>query len=158
MKKTLLLSFVLLSAGAGLAQAQIKCWTDANGKRACGDAPPPGAKVSTLRVQNAPEAPPPAAAAAKGAAKGPLTAAEKEQDFRKRRQESEKAQEKAEKERQAKAERAESCERAKDAVRSFESGQRIARTTPSGERYFLDEAQVAQELQKARETAQKTCN
>jgi len=39
---------------AGVAQAQIKCWTTADGKRACGDAPPAGAKVTTVKVAPAP--------------------------------------------------------------------------------------------------------
>jgi len=50
---------------AGAAQAQIKCWTGADGKRACGVTPPPGARLETPRGAPAPKvsAPAPAPAA-----------------------------------------------------------------------------------------------
>ena len=67
MTKTLVLLMGL--ALAGVAQAQIKCWTTADGKRACGDAPPPGAKVTT--VKTAPASPAAAAATKPGAKDAP---------------------------------------------------------------------------------------
>ncbi len=156
MKKVLL--FAVLAAAAGLAQAQIKCWTDANGKRACGDTPPPGARISTVRVDSGGTPPPPPPAATKDAKKGPLTPAEQDQEFRKRRQEAEKAQAKADAERQDKAARNEGCERTKEYLRTLESGQRIARTNPAGERYYLDEAATQREIEKARESMAKACS
>src|SRR5712691_6425892 len=141
-----ILFFLLATFAAGAAQAQIKCWTDANGKRGCGDSPPPGAKVTTVRGTTSAE-PAPAAAASKDgkdAKKGPMTAAEKEKDYRERKQEAQKAAAKADAEKQDKAARNEGCERTKEYLRTLESGQRIARTNPSGERYYLDENQVAQ--------------
>jgi hypothetical protein len=156
-----ILFFLLATCAAGAAQAQIKCWTDANGKRGCGDSPPPGAKVTTVRgTTSSDPAPAPAAAASKDgkdAKKGPMTAAEKEKDYRERQQEAQKAAAKAEAEKQDKAARNEGCERTKEYLRTLESGQRIARTNPSGERYYLDDAQVAQEVAKAREAMQKAC-
>lgn len=50
---------------AGAAQAQIKCWTGANGKRVCGDVPPPGVRLETPRGAPAPQEPPRAAPDAK---------------------------------------------------------------------------------------------
>ena|SRR5258706_10615216 len=156
-----ILFFLLATLAAGAAQAQIKCWTDANGKRGCGDTPPPGAKVTTVRGTAASDpAPAPAAAAAKDAKdakKGPLTPAEKEKDYRERQKEAQKAAAKAEAEQQDRAARNEGCERTKEYLRTLESGQRIGRTNPSGERYYLDETQVAQEVAKARESMQKAC-
>jgi hypothetical protein len=155
-----LLFFLLAIFAAGAAQAQIKCWTDVNGKRGCGDTPPPGAKVTTVRGTTPQAAPAPAAAAskdAKDAKKGPMTPAEKEKDYRERQQEAQKAAAKADAEKQDKAARNEGCERTKEYLRTLESGQRIARTNPSGERYYLDEKQVAQEVAKAREAMQKAC-
>jgi Domain of unknown function (DUF4124) len=63
MNKALVLLIGLAFAGA--AQAQIKCWTGADGKRACGDTPPPGARLETPRGAPAPKvaAPAPAPAA-----------------------------------------------------------------------------------------------
>jgi hypothetical protein len=145
----------LASAGA---QAQIKCWNE-GGKRVCGDAPPAGAKVTTLNTPAAPSAP--AAAASKdgkAASKGPLTAAEREQESRKRQADAQKSADKAAAEQQEAAAKRENCERSRAAIRDYESGQRIARTDSKGERYFLDENQVAQELAKMRQVAQQACS
>ena len=59
------LALLIGLALAGAAQAQIKCWTGANGKRACGDVPPPGARLETPKGAPAPKvsAPAPAPAA-----------------------------------------------------------------------------------------------
>lgn len=55
------------------------------------------------------------------------------------------------------AQQSEGCERTKEYLRTLESGQRIARTNASGERYFLNEDQVAQEIVKARASVQQNC-
>jgi len=150
MRRILLLLALLGAAGA--AQAQIRCWNDADGKRACGDAPPPGAKVTTLRGSTTPDA------AAKDAKKGPLTPAEQDQQFRKRQLDAQKAADKSAAEQKVAAEKQASCAQARDALRMFESGQRVTRTDANGERYFLDENQIAAETARAREVADKTCN
>ena len=51
----------------------------------------------------------------------------------------------------------ENCARAQDHVRTIESGQRLSRTDSKGERQYLDDSQVAQELAKARQAAQEWC-
>jgi hypothetical protein len=156
MRKTLL--FVILAAAAGLAQAQIKCWNE-GGKRVCGDAPPAGAKVTTLKAPAGP-APAPAGkdAASKDARKGPMTPAEREQDYRKRQLEAKKAADKSADEQKLAEAKKDNCERAREALRNLESGQRIMRTDAKGERYYLDEAQIASEAAKARQIAQDACN
>ncbi len=172
MRKTLLiLAAAIATAAAGAAQAQIKCWTE-NGKRVCGDSPPAGAKVTTIRgTTPAPAGAAPAAPAAKDAAgkdektdktdkaakKGPLTPAEQEQEYRKRQAESQKAAEKLAAGQRESAAKLAACEQAKAALRSFETGQRIQRTDDKGERYFLDDAQIAQERSQARQTVQRSC-
>jgi hypothetical protein len=156
--------FLALLFAAGAACAQMYRWVDKDGKVRYGDTPPPGAKTSSIKSpQSGDAAPAPAAKDAKdakdakGAKKGPLTAAEKEQDFRKRQADASKAAEKAEVERRAKAERNEGCERTKEYLGTLESGQRIARTNAGGERYYMDESQVAQEVAKARQSMQQAC-
>lgn len=153
LRKTLTL--LLLCAAPLAAQAQIKCWTGADGKRSCGDTPPAGAKVTTVKV---PSSPPPAPAASKDAKKGPLTPAEQAAEFRKRQAEAQKAAAKADQERQEAALKRENCERAKETVGGIQSGQRISRFNEKGERFFLDESQMQQELAKARQTVQQWCN
>jgi hypothetical protein len=156
-----LLALLFAASVAGAAQAQIKCWTNAAGKRECGDTPPPGAKVSTVRG-TAPAGPAPAPAekdaAAKDAKKGPLTPAEQEQEFRKRQLEAQKTREKEEQERKDAEVKRQNCEQARAALRTLESGQRIARADERGERYFLDETQIAAEIARARRAVQQSCN
>jgi len=137
---------IMLSALAGAAQAQIKCWNE-GAKRVCGDAPPPGAKVTTVRVPSGPTASIPAA----------KTPAEKEQDYRKRQAESKKGAETLAVELKAAEAKRENCERAREALRTYESGGRIARTDAKGERYFLDDNQIAQETAKARQNVKESC-
>lgn len=158
MKKTLVLLIGL--AFAGVAQAQIKCWTDADGKRACGDVPPPGAKVTTVKVPTTPAEVAPAAkgAAAKDAKKGPLTPAEREMEYRKSQAEAQKAAAKADQEKKDAAAKQDNCERAREMLRALESGQRLQRTDAKGERYYVDDAQREQETVRARLIVQQNCS
>lgn len=151
------LTLLLLCAAPLAAQAQIKCWTGADGKRSCGDAPPAGAKVTTVKVPSSP--PPPAAAKdSKGAKKGPMTPAEQEQAYRKRQADAEKAAAKAAEERQEAALKRENCERARESVSAIQGGQRLSRFNDKGERIFLDEGQMQQELAKSQQGVQQWCN
>jgi hypothetical protein len=152
MKKLLALSFFFAAA----ASAQQYKWVDQDGKVRYGDVPPPGVKAQRLKPPSgpAPAASAPAAAAAKQGEKA-LTP---EEAFRKRQEEAQKGQQKqaaADAELQAKRE---NCARAQEWLRSLETGQRIARTDAKGERYFLEDAQVAQETAKARQAVQQSCS
>ena len=153
--------FLALLLASGTAFAQMYRWVDKDGKVRYGDTPPPGAKTSSVRGAPAggaaPAAPAAASKDAKDAKKGPLTPAEQEQEYRKRQAESRKAAEKADAEKQAKSELSESCMRSREYLSTLNSGQRIARTNPSGERYYMDEHQVAQEVAKAEQAVQKSC-
>jgi hypothetical protein len=152
MERILVMAIALALSGAALAQ-QYK-WIDKDGRTRYGDVPPPGVKATPLRPPPRPSAPPPAAAASKG----PMTATEKEAEFRKRQEEAAKAREKQEQTAEANAAKRENCERAQEYVRTIESGQRISRTDSKGERYFLDDAQRAQELDKARTAVRQSCD
>jgi hypothetical protein len=155
------LLFVAGCALAGAAAAQHK-WVDSNGRVQYGDTPPAGVKSTPVRPPPAPLSQPEASATKEGAKtdeakKGPLTNTEKDADFRKRQQDTQQEREKQAKAQQAADDKRENCARAQEAVRGLDSG-RIARTNASGERYFLDDAQLAQETVKARQTAQQWCN
>lgn len=146
---------------AGAAAAQYK-WTDKDGRVQYGDAPPAGVNAAPMRRPPAPaysqtEAADKKDSAKDDAKKGPLTAAEQDAEFRKRQQAAD-----AERQKQAKAEREaadkrENCARAQENVRVVESG-RVARTDAKGERYYLDDAQLAQEAMKARQMVRDWCN
>lgn len=144
----------LLLLAAGTADAQLYKWVDKDGKVRYGDTPPPGAAISSIK------APPAGAAApapdAKGA-KAPLTEAEREQAFRKRQADAAKAADKADADLRAKQEQSENCARMQENLRSLESGQRIMRFNAAGERYYLDDAQTAQEAANVRKSMQQVC-
>jgi len=151
MQKTLL--FILAMTLAAAASAQAYKWVDRDGKVRYGDVPPPGVKATPLKPPPGPSSPP-AAAAKKDAAK----ALSPEAAYRKRQEDAQKEREKqgqAEAEAQAKREQ---CARAQESLRTLESGQRIARTDAKGERYYLEDAQIAQETAKARQAVQQWCN
>lgn len=148
MKKPWIFLVALLLAGA--AHAQYK-WVDKDGKTRYGDTPPPGVKATRLGAPASGPGPAAApAAAGKDAKKGPMTPAEKEQDYRNRQEEAKKEREKADKERKHEQDKSEDCARNKEYVMTLESGQRIMRTRPDGERYYLEDAQREQELAEAK--------
>jgi uncharacterized protein DUF4124 len=154
MRRTVLLIFGLLFAAGAMAQ-QYK-WVDQNGRVQYGDTPPPGVKGAPMRPPSGP-ASPPADPQAQAAKKGPMTAAEKEADFRKRQLEAEKDRQKQAQASQAAEDKRENCSRAQETQRSLETG-RVARTDAKGERYFLDERQIASETANARQRVQQWCN
>lgn len=156
MKRILLLAIAMAFAAAALAQSYR--WVDKDGKVRYGDTPPPGVKATALKPPSRAPAVPPAKGDDKAAPKGPLSPAEQEQEFRKRRLEAEKAGEKAAQEERETQLKKDNCTRAQNQLRIYESGQRVARTDQQGERYYLEEQQIAQEAAKAREQVGKWCN
>jgi len=149
MNRTIIFGLGVLFASAAAAQ-QFK-WVDQNGKVQYGDVPPPGVNAQRLRPP-----PPGSAPAAKKDDKGGK-ALSPEAAFRKRQEDAQKDREKEEKSEQALAARRENCARAQEQLRQVESGQRIARTDAKGDRYFLDESQMAQEAARVRQIVQQDC-
>ena len=138
------------------AFAQQYRWVDENGRVQYGDTPPPGVKATPLR---APATPPAAAAPAAGTKSGKaLTPSEQEAEYRKRQLEARKAADKAAAVDRDSTQNKENCARAQEYLRGLESGQRQARVDSAGERYFLDDAQVAQETAKTRQAVQQLCS
>lgn len=154
---------VALALCAAAADAQQYKWKDSRGRTVYGDLPPAGVKATPLKAV----APPPAASAApattqagsKAAAKStkPLTPAEQEMEYRRRVKEAQEAAAKQAKEQQDERDRRENCELAREQERTLASGQRIARVDQKGERYYIDDAQRAQELAQARRSISEWC-
>jgi len=148
------------------ASAQMYKWVDSNGKVQYSDKPPPSnVKAEKLREPApAPSAPAASESESKGDAKkdaakaGPKTAAEQEQAFRKRQLDAAKSQEDQAKKQAEAREKQESCKRAKAAVTNLELGGRQMRMDEKGERVFLDDQQIAQELARIRQIAATACN
>ena len=152
----------LAAAAAGTAHAQAYRWVDKSGHVGYGDTPPPGVKATPLRAVAPPAPSAPAASAQdtardKEAKRGPLTPAEQELDFRRRMKEAQEAAAKADKARREAEEKKTNCETARQSLQTLESGQRIVRVDSKGERYFLNDAQRAQDTARARETVNQWC-
>ena len=153
MVATAVAGFALATAAA----AQSK-WVDKDGRVTYGDAPPQGANARSMHRAPSPystqsEEP----AEKKDEAKKPLTAAEQDAESRKRLKEAEKEREKQAKSEQAASDKRENCSRAQENVRVLESG-RVVRYDSKGERYLLDDSQLAQETVKARQEVRQWCN
>ena len=150
---------LMLAAAAG-ASAQLYRWVDKDGRVRYSDMPPSGVKATTLQPPPGAGAPPsPAAgdAAVKDAKKGPLAPAEQDAEFRKRQLDAQKAREKEDQARRDAQAKQDNCARAQETLAGLESGQRIARTNASGERYYLDDDQRAAESAKARQSVNSWC-
>jgi hypothetical protein len=157
MRSTRIAMILLLTALCAGAQAQW-VWRDAAGQIHASDLPPPRGTPDknivqrpTAQARIAP--PPPAASAAASAAAGMDAALEAR---RKKAADEQLAQRKAQDEKNA-AVRAENCQRAREQLRGLESGQRMSRTLPNGEREILDDAQRAAESQRVRSVVASEC-
>jgi hypothetical protein len=159
----LLLTMII---GTGLVAlpvaAQTYKWTDADGKVHYSDQPPPAnAKEQGTIKPPKPSPPTPAAASApteKGApaAKTP-TYAEQEAAFKKRQVEAAE-REAAEKKKAAEAaEKKKNCELARAQLKNLQLGGKISRVNAQGEREYLNDAQMAQEIERAKQSVDTWC-
>jgi hypothetical protein len=161
-------TFFLLAVGlmiSAAASAQQYKWVDKNGKVQYGDTPPPG--VNATRLRGPTGAPAPAATAApagkdgkdaKPAAKGPLTPAQQDAEFRKRQEEADKSRDKQAKSAEEEQAKRENCSSAREQLTVLESGQRVSRTDAKGERFFIDDDQRAADIARARKLVQQWCS
>jgi hypothetical protein len=157
MKNLLIFTFgMALTVTAMNASAQTYQWKDSAGHTVISDTPPPGSAKEGSRtiggktpVTNTPGATKPAEA--------PKTFAEKDMDFKKRQQESAEKSAKDAKDKSLAAEKRDNCDRAQKQVALLESGQRIATLDEKGERRILDEAEQANEMERARRVANESC-
>ncbi len=146
MKRFALMLFPLFLACA--ADAQIYQWKDSNGKTIISDKPPAGQVNQQRRIETGQ---PPAASATQ------KSLAERELELRKRRQESQEVAEKSQEDQAAATVKNDRCERAKRNLSALESGERIALRNEKGERYFMEDAQRAREIENAQKIVQENC-
>lgn len=148
-------------------------WRDASGRMVYSDLPPPP-DVRASQILRAPgptgapqaasssAAPAPAAAlqprsAAAGATAAPRTWVEKEQESRKRAAEREEADNKQREEREQLARTARACQDARAALRTLESGMRMAVLNAQGERETMDDAERSRRIDSARQEIARSC-
>jgi len=153
--KKLAASLALL-AFASAAWAQY-VWTDEKGVKQFSDMPPPNSvpKSRILKQPGGRSAPAASTATSADAAavadaaepKAPLTTAEKNADFIKRRAAQADKDKKAADEAQSARNKAKNCENSRNYQSALASGQRIASTDKNGERTFLSDEQRNREMQ-----------
>lgn len=142
-----------LALASGAAQAQVYKCVGAAGKTVYSQTPcPEGAKSTTLGRS----APAPSGAA--GAPAAQKSAAQLEQEFRKRHVEQEKAEKKNSEQAAQTKEKEENCRSARAQLVSLDSGMRQMRVNEKGERYYLEDAQMGQEKARARRAVETSCN
>ena len=140
------------------AWAQVYKCVDGAGKTVYSQSPCTGGAKSEAIRQAVPRAPTNATtsdAAAKST--GPKTPAEQELEFKKRRLEQAEAAKKSQDKANEDQSKIENCKAARAALVSLDAGGRQARTNENGERYFLDDSQLAQEKERARKAADSWC-
>ena len=144
---------VLLASCAGVASAQY-VWLNEQGVKQYSDTPPP-TSVPNSKILKSPKGSTPAGAPAKASdeaaidgdtvKKGPLTTAEKKADFNKRKLEKADKEKEAEQKAKLAADKKKNCEQASNYKRVLDSGIRISRMDPSGERSYMSDGERANE-------------
>lgn len=156
LRHALLAAALLAATPAG---AQLYKWTDANGRVQYSDRPPPAGRkadtVSTANVSTVTGNPAPAAQS--GASAEPKSAADREQDFRKRRAEQEEAQKKQQKLAEEQRVRQADCQQAQRQLAALQSGQRMVTVDDNGERRFLEDAEIQQAIQRTQGDIARLC-
>lgn len=137
-------------------------WIDEKGVKQFSDMPPP-TNVPTNRILKKPggaavkasaesddQASDGAAKPASTQAKGPMTAAEQNAEFKKRRAEQAEKEKKSAEQAKRDADKTNNCDRARGYLRSLESGERVSQMDKNGERSYLSDEQREREIENAR--------
>jgi hypothetical protein len=159
--RTLLaLGAAALVAAPAVAQ-QLYKYVGPDGKVQYSDRPPPEGTKAERITGRASSVAPSVSASAGGAdaakAGAPKSLAEQEQEFRKRRLESQEKAAKEAKLAQEKRARDEACAALRTQLSGLQSGARIARINAQGDREFLEDDGIQQETQRLQRDIANTC-
>ena len=133
-------------------------WTDAEGKVHYSDQPPPPSVKQPSKVKpRVPPAPTAVPEAAGTPAAAPKSTAEQDADFNRRRVEAAEREAAEKKAASEAAEKKRNCAQAKAQVAGMQSGARISRYDDKGERTYLSDAEIAQEIARAQQAADSWC-
>jgi hypothetical protein len=150
-----LVALAAISCIAPIASAQTYRSVGPDGRVTYSDRPPTDAsKVEKVTSSRASSGSATGDAAKAGGAK---SLAEQEQDFRKRRIEADEKARKDDKLAEEKRARAETCAAMRRQLAGMQSGARMARITETGEREFMEDAQIQQEIQRMQGDIAKNC-
>lgn len=147
-------AIAILLATATVA-AQVYKWVDKDGKVQYSDMPPPaGATTMSSQRLTSSASSAPVAADDKAAQKKPPDPVK---DYDKRRTDAAEKQKKDDAADKLAAQKKEACENARGYYKTLEVGGKISKTDANGERYFLEDDQIKQELANAQKTVTENC-
>ena len=137
--------------------AQTYKWKDADGKIHYSDQPPPPEIKEPLTVkprkQSAPSAPTDKEAPAAKA----KTYTEQEAEFKKRQVETAEREAAEKKKADEAADRKQNCEQARSQLKGLQAGGRVAKNNTKGEREYMSDAQIAQEIERLKKAEASWC-
>lgn len=148
---------VALTAFALPSLAELYRWVDENGRVHYSDTPPP-ANAKTEKEVKGTARPPTASEPAAPAGQAPKSYVEKEAEFRKRQVEQAERDAAAKKAQQESAEKKRNCEQSRNQLAALKAGGRFVRYNADGEREYMDEQQIAQEISRAEKAVAGWCN
>ena len=146
---TRLILLALALAAAPLASAQLYKYVDKDGKTVYSDQPPVSGDSKRLRLEVAPPG-----SATPAPAKSAL---DKDKDLEKGRKEARDQAKKGADSAKAAQAAEERCATARSNYAVYSDGTRMMKRLPSGERVFLEEAEIAQEKAKAKADMDEAC-
>jgi hypothetical protein len=157
--KTVLLIAIITAALSGTAiGAQTYKWTDAEGKVHYSDQPPP-ANIKEPTTVKTPRQSSPATPAVKGAVPPKAkTYTEQEADFKKRQVETAEREAADKKKADEAAEKKQTCAQVRVQLKGLQAGGRITQTNANGEREYLSDAQIGQEIERLKKAEAGVCN
>jgi hypothetical protein len=149
--KFLLAATLVLAPALAFAQSHFYRWTDAAGNTQYSDQPPPkGIDYVRFEKELTPEISTSPGASGK-------SAAEIDFEFKRQQQaEAEKRQQEAAKEQQAKAKPVQ-CQRARGRLKMFQDGGRLIRINAAGEREYMGDDEIRDEVSKAQQSVDQLC-
>ncbi|MEO8164375.1 MAG: DUF4124 domain-containing protein [Betaproteobacteria bacterium] len=164
MQRQLITVNLLLQAcvfGASLvalpATAETYKWTDAEGKVHYSDQPPP-ANAKEQATVKARKQPAPATPAQKdGPPAKARTYIEQEAEFKKRQVETAEREATDKKKAEEATERKRNCEQVRAQLKGMQAGGRVTQTNAQGEREYMSDAQIAQEMERLKKEQAASC-
>jgi hypothetical protein len=153
----LLLAIVAALSGAAVG-AQTYKWTDAQGKVHYSDQPPPADVKEPITVKTPHQSP-----TAKPAGKDPApvkakTYTEQEAELKKRQVETAEREAAEKKKADEVAEKKQTCTQVRVQLKGLQAGGRITQTNAKGEREYMSDAQIGQEIERLKKAEAGVCN
>jgi outer membrane biosynthesis protein TonB len=149
-----LISSCLLAAAP--SSAETYKWKDADGKVHYSDQPPPPNVKDEVIVKPPKQSAPATTDKAKPPAKA-KSYTEQEADFKKRQVEAAEREAAEKKKADDAAQKKQNCEQAQAQLRSLQAGGRVTQTNANGEREYLSDAQIAQEIERSKKAVDSWC-